>query len=77
MSRIFIDNDLLSWEAYASGGRHGLPEEPKIVFHCLSDPMRRARYVRYGEDNAAAEQALNAMPEPQLQQMLQTAEELD
>jgi hypothetical protein len=43
MSRTFLDDDLLEWEAYVSGGRRGLPEDARIVFHCRSDPTARAR----------------------------------
>lgn len=43
MSRTFLDDDLLEWEAYASGGRRGLPADARVVFHCRSDPAARAR----------------------------------
>lgn len=77
MSRVIVDNDLLSWEAFASGGKYGLPSEPKIVFQCLSEPSLRARYVRYGSDNAEAEQAIAVLPDAQLRELLAGAEELD
>lgn len=77
MSRVFVDENLLSWEAFVSSGRHGLPAEPKLVFHCLSDPSLRPRYVRQGEDNAAAENALNALPDSDLLDLLRDAEALD
>jgi hypothetical protein len=77
MSRVFVDDDLLSWEAFASAGRYGLPDEPKIVFHCLSDRSRRALYVRRGGDNAEAEQLVHSLPDAELRAMLGEAEELD
>jgi hypothetical protein len=77
MSRTFIDENLLSWEVYASGGKFGLPDDPKVVFHCQSDPAQRARFVRYGEDNAQAEQAVQSLPDEQLRRMLKEAEQLD
>jgi hypothetical protein len=77
MSRVFIDEDLLTWEAYSSGGKYGLPDDPKIVFHCLSDRSLRARYVRLGDDNAAAESAVHSLPDDQLREMLREAQDLD
>lgn len=77
MSRVFIDEDLLSWEAYASGGKYGLPDDPKIVFHCLSDRSLRPRYMRFGEDNAVAEGAVHTLPDDQLREMLSQAQDLD
>jgi hypothetical protein len=77
MSRVFVDEDLLSWEAFASGGKFGLADHPKIVFHCLSDRSRRPRYLRHGEDSAAAEQAVHALPETELLKMLRESAELD
>lgn len=77
MSRTIVDEDLLSWEVYASGGRYGLPDQAKIVFHCLSDPERRARYVRLPGDNADAEETVGTASEAELQRMLREAEELD
>jgi hypothetical protein len=77
MSRVFVDDDLLTWEAYASGGRFGLPEEAKVVFHCRSDPIGRARYVQLGKDNVAAEQALKQMSDGELRALLRDAQPLD
>jgi hypothetical protein len=77
MSRIFIDDDLLSWEAYASGGKYGLPDEPKVVFHCRSDPVGRARFVRLGKDNVEADQAVKRMTDGELRDLLRQARQLD
>lgn len=77
MSRVFVDENLLSWEVYASGGPYGLPDDPKIVFHCVSDPSHRARFVRFGGDNSNAVQAVHDFPDERLRQMLREAEELD
>jgi hypothetical protein len=76
MSRIFSDENLLSWEAYASGGRFGLPENPKIVFHCLSNPDRIARFVDFDGDNASAQGAVQELDEDELRDMLREASEL-
>ena len=77
MSRVFVDDDLLTWEAYASGGKFGFPERPKIIFHCLSDPQLRARFVVHEGDEAAAEEEVHQVPEERLKEMLKGAAELD
>lgn len=77
MSRVFVDEDLLSWEAYASGGQFGLPNDPKIVFHCVSSPAQRARYVRFSGDNADAAQAVHDWPVERLRQLLSESRELE
>ena len=77
MSRVFTDQDLLNWEAYASSGRFGLAEGPRIIFHCLSEQDRRARYVLYEGDEADAEEAVAEMPDDRLRELLGTSRELD
>lgn len=77
MSRVFLDDNLLSWEAYASGGKFGLPEQPKIIFHSLSEPFRRARFVVHDGDNADAEEAVHHAAEDRLREMLRESRELD
>ena len=73
MSRTFLDSDLLSWEAYASTGRYGLPDRPKIVFNCLTLPDVRARYVIFQGDQAGAEEAVSEMPEERLRELFQSS----
>lgn len=77
MSRVFTDADLLTWEAYASGGKYGLPERPKIVFNCLSQPGSRARFVVSEGDEADAEEAVHRMPEDRLRELLAASRALD
>ena len=77
MSRILVDENLLSWEAYASGGKFGLPDDPKIIFNCLSDPAHRPRFAMHDGHNADAEQAVMSMPEEELREMLRTSRALD
>ena len=76
MSRTFIDENLLTWETYASGGKFGLAIRPKIVFHCISDPERRARQVTRDGDEADAEQMLSEVPDEQLRTLLRQSEEI-
>ncbi len=77
MSRVFTDRDLLTWETYLSGGRFGLPDRPKIIFNCLSEQDRRARYIVFGGDEADAEEAVGEMPDDRLRELLATSRELD
>lgn len=77
MSRVFIDDDLISWEAYPSGGKFGLAIRPKIIFNCLSQPERRARYVTASGDDADAEETVLELPDERLRELLRESRELD
>jgi hypothetical protein len=77
MSRVFTDRDLLSWEMYLSGGKFGLPDRPKIIFNCLSEQDRRARYVYFEGSEANAEEVVGEMPDDRLRELLDGARELD
>jgi hypothetical protein len=78
MSVTFTDENLVTWEAYASAGQFGLPFRPKVVFNCVSDPLRRPRYVEYsGGDEADAEQLVHQYDEETLRQMLRESQELE
>ena len=77
MSRVFTDENLLTWEVYASGGKYGLPDRPKVIFQCLSDPDRRARFVVLQGDEADAEEWVHEAPEDRLRETLGTSRELD
>jgi hypothetical protein len=76
MSREFLDEELESWEVYASGGEYGRPVEPKIVFHCRSRPSLRGRYVRHPGDNAEAGALVARASDAELLEMLGRAMEL-
>lgn len=77
MSRVFTDRNLLSWEAFATGGRFGLPERAKIVFNCLTHQDERARFVIYRGHSAEAEEAVAEMPHTDLLELLASSRELD
>lgn len=77
MSRVFVDRDLLTWEAYTSGGKFGLPQDANVLFHCRSDPQRRARYLRMGLDSRGAEQTVASLSDDELRELLENAEKLD
>jgi len=76
MSVTFTDEDLQAWEAYATGGEYGLSNHPKIVFNCVSDPTRRARYVEVMGDEADAENMVLDGGVDELKRMLKTSHEL-
>jgi hypothetical protein len=77
MSRVFLDEELESWEVYASGGEYGKPERPKIVFFCRTRPSLRARYLRHPGDNAEAAALVQQASDERLREMFGTAGELD
>jgi hypothetical protein len=77
MSRTFTDDSLMTWEAFASTGPFGLPRPAKIIFQCLSDPGRRARYVEEDLDEATAERTVHGSAEQELRRLLTTSRELD
>jgi hypothetical protein len=75
--RIITDADFLSWEVFPSGGKFGLPERPKVVFNCLTDPSRRGRYVHHEGDSVSAEHAVKEASDAELQALLAGSSELD
>ena len=78
MSHTFTDENLLTWEAFASSGDFGLAVRPRIVFNCLSDPSLRPRYVERAEgDEADAEEDVHEYDEHQLRALLKQAQPLE
>ncbi len=77
MSRTFQDADLLKWEVYASSGPHGYAEPARIIFHCLSDRSRRARFIQLEGDKADAEREVAEAEAGRLAQLLAQSTELD
>lgn len=77
MSRTFTDDDLMVWEAFPSGGRFGMAGGPKIIFHCVSNPDSRPRYVQGTGDEADAESLVNEAPDDKLRTMLRESRELE
>ncbi|MDQ3556977.1 MAG: hypothetical protein M3409_09420 [Gemmatimonadota bacterium] len=77
MARTFVDADLREWEAYPSGGLYGLPDDAKLVFHCLSDPDERPRFVRRrGEDNAEVAAEVEQLGDDELRALFAESEPL-
>ena len=77
MSVTFTDEDLHSWEAFATGGDFGLSINPRIVFHCVSAPQRRARYVEVPGDEADAQSLVYQGDLEELKAMLGRSMEID
>lgn len=77
MNRTFTDDDLLTWEAFATGGRYGLAWRPKVVFHCLTDRAVRPRFVVLSGDEADAEEAVHELPEAELRELFRRSEPLE
>ena len=77
MSHTFTDENLLTWEAFASSGTFGLAIRPRIVFNCLSDPSVTPRYVERPGDEADAEEQVHELDEHQLREMLRESKPLE
>ena len=77
MSHTFTDENLLTWEAFASSGNFGLATRPRIVFNCLSDPNTPPRYVERPGDEADAEEQVHELSEEQLRGLLREARPLE
>lgn len=76
MTRTIQDRDLLLWEAYATAGDFGYPDHSKLVFHCLTDPSRRARIVPREGDKSDVEHEVATLTEAELVALLEAGEEV-
>lgn len=76
MSRTFLDENLLAWEAYPTGGPSGHTDRPFIVFNCLSNRMLRPRYVSTVGDSADAERTVDLASNEQLLELFRHSEEV-
>ena len=77
-SRELMDDSLIRWEAYVSGGQPNTPAAARIYFVCLEDPFARPRWVRHESGSVAeATRALAAMTDEELVGLLADATELD
>lgn len=76
MAKTFLDNDLLLWEVYPSTGAFGFPENPKIVFNCLTNRAKRARVVEAPGDEADAAATLQHASTKELLAMFEGSKEM-
>lgn len=76
MTRQIQDQNFLVWEVFPSGGSFGFPEDPFVIFHCLTQRDLRPRRIRLegGEDNA--ERVVRASSDADLLAMLERSGEL-
>lgn len=77
MSQTFTDDDLQTWEAFASGGRFGLSVRPKVIFHCMSNQALPPRFVEVQGDEADAEGLIHDSQADRLRQMLAQSKVLE
>lgn len=77
MARTFQDDDLRTWEAYASSGKFGMPDRAHVIFHCRSDRALRARYVTLDGHQSDAEKVVATRSVRELDALLRSAELLD
>ncbi len=76
MARRFLDDDLMTWEAYASSGDYGFARPGRLMLHCLSDPAVRARYLKGIGDRAAVERVVETASLEQFRELLKKSEPL-
>ncbi len=71
LSRVFLDDGLIQWEAYVSGGQPNTPRAARIYFVCLEDPFERPRWTAHESRNAAeATRALDRLEDVELVELL-------
>ena len=74
MAREFMDDDMMRWEAYVSGGQPDGPKAARIYFLSLDSPLARARFVPHDSRSVAtAERELRAMSDDDLRELLQAS----
>ena len=76
MSKTFQDADLLTWEAYPTGGPDDSSHRAFVAFNCLSNRMLRPRFITWDGDEADAQRVIMEATPEQLQEMLQRSEEV-
>lgn len=77
MTRIFIDDDLMRWEAYGTSGDYGFGDEnSRIIFHCLSDPDQPPRVHGFKSGEADIERRVNEADPAELLALFKAAEVL-
>lgn len=77
MSRTILDDDLNTWEVYATTGDFGFADPARIVFRCLTDSGERARAVEPGGDKSEAEELVVTRSDGELRELLEKAEPVD
>lgn len=76
MSRQILDEGLLIWEVFPSGGEQGFSDDPYLVFHCLTRTDLRPRRLALQGDEATAERRVGGATEGELLALLAQSSEL-
>lgn len=76
MSRKIQDRNFLVWEVYPSGGRHGVSDDPHVVFNCLTQDDVRPRFAALGIDAADAQRQITDMSDAALLELLENARDI-
>lgn len=76
MTRTFQDDELLLWETYPATPPFGARRGARIMFHCLTDPARRARSLKEDGDRATAAKVLADATDADLVELLRRSEPL-
>lgn len=67
LSRTFLDEEMVRWEAYVSGGQPNTPRAARIYFVSLEDPFESPRWVAHESRSVAeATRALATMSDADL-----------
>ncbi|MGQ0562582.1 MAG: hypothetical protein ACT443_11995 [Gemmatimonadota bacterium] len=77
MSKTFSDDNLLVWEAYPSSNDLGEAENPHIVFNCLTNRLRRPRWLDCEGNVAAAEKVVAEANQNELLALFRRSVEID
>ncbi len=71
MTRTIIDDNLLTWEVYVSGGQPDSPQAARFFFQCLDARTSPARFVEHESRSvAAAERDLLRHTDGELKELL-------
>jgi hypothetical protein len=71
MARQFMDDEMMNWEAYVSGGQPDSRQAARLFFLPLDSPLARARYIEHESRSVAtAERELLAMSDDDLRAAL-------
>lgn len=76
MTRTLQDQDLLIWEAYATTGDYGYPQGSRMMFHCITDPGRRARFLEREWDKSDVEGELSRISDDELLRLFEETGEM-
>ena len=76
MSREFQDQNFITWEAYATTGKHGFPDGPLVVFNPISVRTLPPRYVRMAGEEVDAQRKLEKITDEDLRQLFSQSSEL-